>query len=132
MPTGLANIDDYFELVRGDLEDALGAQAKLIEEPQLATYRRPSPRTMRVRIPGGSHLVELTRRAPVFAGDEANLVSAYASALEDFSSVPSVFATTASEDVLTRAISVRCAGQGQPEAVELVIQAGPAACNSHL
>jgi hypothetical protein len=124
MSTGLLDENQYFDLVRGDLEDALGATATLMQRSQSTAYRRPDPRTVRVRIPGGTHVVDLSRRAPVFSGDEARLVSAYAEALEGFGEVPRVFATTASEDVLTRAIAVRCSkGEQQAKTVETVVQA---------
>lgn len=124
VPTGLADEHEYFALVRRDLEDALGAKATLIAQPQATTYRRPGPQRVRLRLPGATHLVELSRRAPAFSGDEALFVSSYADALEEFGYVPSVFATTASEDVLTRAIAVRCAQGGlQPITVESVMRA---------
>lgn len=123
MAKGLADVNQYFALVRSDLEDALGAQARLVQTNQIAAYRRPDPRTVRLRVPLGDHVVELTRRAPVFSGDEAKLLSAYGTALQEFGEVPRVFATTASEDVLTRAIAVRCSSTGsQAKAVETVIQ----------
>lgn|GEM_PF-3060107 len=123
-PTGLIDENQYFSLVQDDLEDALGAGADLVQQSQSTPYRRPNPRTVRIRVPGGTHLVELSRRAPVFSGPEAKLVSAYADALEQFGSVPRVFATTASEDVLTRAIAVRCSrDDAEARVVETVIQA---------
>ncbi len=124
MCSGLADENQYFELVRGDLEDALGSRAALHEGVQTSAYRRPDPRTVRIRVPTGTHVVELTRRAPVYSGDEVTLLTAYAHALQEFGDVPRVFATTASEDVLTRAIAVRCSQGGlEAETVEAVMQA---------
>ena len=75
---------------------------------QFVPYQRPDPRTVSIRVPpDGRRVIELSRRAPVYSSNEANLVRAYARALQRFGDVPREFTTTASEDVLTRAIAVR-------------------------
>jgi len=64
------------------------------------------------------------RRSLVFSDNETRLMRAYASALHDFSRVPRGFATTASEDVLTRAIAAMCsASDDQARVLESAMQA---------
>lgn len=122
--TGLVNEEEYFALIEADLGGAVGAKASLVPAAQTVAYRRPNPQRVRIAVPGSTHVVELARRAPAFASDEARLLKAYAVALQEFGQVPRVFANTASEDVLTRAIAVRCTENAeQARMVETVLQA---------
>jgi hypothetical protein len=107
--TGLPSVDDYVELVQRDLVDLLGATIKVrpISGSSGKDYGRGEPRVAWIELPYRTHIVEFHRRALVFSPDETQLLRAYAAAIHEFSQVPRGFATTASEDVLTRAIAQR-------------------------
>lgn len=108
MPTGLPSIDDYFSLAKRDLAEMLGASVQLAVRQQTQPLGWGSPRLIRMRLPGGTHVVEFYRAGRVFEGVESGLVRSYASTLDEFAKVPSIFTTTASDDVLTSALVARC------------------------
>jgi hypothetical protein len=127
MPTGLPSIDDYFSLVRRDLAEMLGASVQLVVRQQTQPLGWGSPRLIRMRLPGGSHVVEFARSGRVFEGVESGLVRTYASTLDEFAQVPSIFTTTASDDVLTTALVARCVEEADhrrvlEQVLRLVIQ----------
>lgn len=108
MLTGLPSIDDYFSLARRDLAEMLGATVELAVRQQTQPLRWESPRLIRMRLPGGTHVVEFYRAGRVFEGVESGLVRSYASTLDEFAKVPTIFTSTASDDVLTTALVARC------------------------
>jgi len=125
-PTGLATIDEYIELAIRDLRNLVGAEIAVEEvaQPLGRNYGRPDPRVAWIQLPLRTHLVRFWRRALVLSDEETRLLRAYADALHEFSRVPRPFATAASEDVLTKAIAVRCTRTERDAVVlEAVMQA---------
>jgi hypothetical protein len=108
MPTGFATVQDYFDLAKRDLAEMIGASVILVQSPQTQALRWHDPRTVLMRLPGGTHVARFHRPGRVFQGDESGVIRTYAETLEQFSLVPSIFTTTASDDVLTAAVVARC------------------------
>lgn len=120
---GLANVGEYRELVERDLRDLLGVGVELVEEPTKRIYSRPNPRAICLQLPGDTHHLRF-QRPLAFSAQETSLLQAYVEALHEFGRVPRVFATTASEDVLTRAIAASSTSSPeQARTLETVMQA---------
>lgn len=127
LETGFRSVDAYFALARRDLAEMFGASAELIEATQSDPVRWNGPTALRMRLPGGSHVARFVRGPRVFREDEASFVRTYAETLEQFSNVPTMFATSASDDVLTTAVIARCVEDSDhrrvlEQVVRLVIQ----------
>ena len=118
-----ATVQEYFALAKRDLAEMLGASVSLEAAQQNRGLRWVDPRRIRMRLPGGSHVVEFFRVGRVFERVESNLVRTYAETLDEFAQVPSLFATTASDDVLTAAVVARCASDlGHRRVLEQVLR----------
>lgn len=127
LETGFPSVDDYFALARVDLAEMFGASADLIEAAQSDPVRWNGPRTLRMRLPGGTHVARFHRASRVFDGTESGFIRTYAETLDQFSNVPIMFATSASDDVLTTAVIARCVEESDhrrvlEQVVRLVIQ----------
>lgn len=125
--TGLPSVEDYFALARRDLAEMFGASAELISAPQTNSLSWNGPTALRIRLPGGLHVARLSRPSRVFQGGEASFVRTYADALDQFANVPTMFATSASDDVLTTAVIARCVDSADnrrvlEQVVRLVVQ----------
>lgn len=106
--TGFETAEEYFELSKRDLAEMVGSTVTLVATPQAEPLRWADPRTILMRLPGGTHIARFHRAGRVFQGVESGLIRSYAETLDDFSEVPRVFTTSASDDVLTAAVVARC------------------------
>lgn len=108
METGFESTEEYFDLSKRDLAEMVGAAVELVAAPQTQPLRWADPRTILMRLPGGTHVARFHRAGRVFQGVESGLIRSYAETLNDFSEVPRIFTTSASDDVLTAAVVARC------------------------
>ena len=111
-------------LRRGIFGQLFGVEFEVLDGgmPVNQNYGRPEPGNEPwIRLPvGDNKRLQMERSLPL-TNDEAILLRAYVVALHEFALVPSSFATSASDDVLMRAIAVRC-NPNSAKTVESVLQ----------